>query len=74
MRTSLSDCEQSGLWKSEEVDEIAPTTDWEFTTAGPGSGTSPSVVSAIRLRFLDNERERSRFRNLVLPESSVSDM
>jgi hypothetical protein len=51
--TSLAKC-----CKPEEVDKIGPTTDWEFTTAGPGSCPSPSVVSAICLR-------------LVLPESSA---
>jgi len=52
---------------------MGATTDWEFT-AGPGSGNCPSVVSAICLRFLDSEGERSLLRDLVLPESPVSDM
>jgi len=67
--TSLAKC-----CKPEEVDKIGPTTDWEFTTAGPGSCPSPSVDSAIGLRFLKSQRKRSFLRDLVLPESSASDM
>ena len=42
--------------------------------ASPSSGSSPSVVSTTRLHCLDSERERSLLRDLVWPESSVSDM
>jgi len=71
---SLGVRKSSQLWKQWEVDESGPTTDWEFTTARPSPGSSPPVVSPRRQCFLDSETDRSLLRDLVLPESSASDM